>query len=316
MTGIHRTEPWIRSLWLSIWPLWALLAFASLAAVRFLPAGYIRTVAAAPILLVVPGSLVLGALFSQRHRPRGLVFVSYAAMLSAVLSASASLALYADGVLVTAQSTYWCLLAVSAVLAITAEARLLLGRPGKGRRAVRNLQALNIDFHDDEVGEAETKTAVRSAGYYSIVAVVAGVSLLAGGLYAYDHLPHPAPVGYTWLAWSGPPVTSDIVVGSVGTKLSFEIVHHQSNTTAFKLTASWLGTPTRPLAKPLTFSMGPNRTFQGALFIPPLPNGCTYRVVVALTAAQQMDPLTKQSQSWSINADVHDPSKSSKTCKA
>ena len=89
--------------------------------------GYTRAAVAAPILLMVPGSLMLGAVFSQRRRPRGLVFVSYSALLSAVSSAFVSLVLYAGGALVTAESTYWCLLAVSAVLAIVAEARLLLG---------------------------------------------------------------------------------------------------------------------------------------------------------------------------------------------
>ena len=67
------------------------------------------------------------------------MFVCYAALLGVVWSIFASLALYVDGVLITADSTYWCLLIVSAVLAIVAEARLLLGRPGSGRRAAGNL---------------------------------------------------------------------------------------------------------------------------------------------------------------------------------
>ena len=145
---------------------------------------------------------------------------------------------------------------------------------------------------------------------------MAGVSLLAGGLYAYDHAFRIRPP-LAIPGWPGQAHRSqgDIAIGSAGTKLSFQIVHHQSDTTTFKLSAAWLGTPSRPLAKPLTFSIGPNQTFQGALFVPPLPNGCTYRIVVALTAARQIDPLTKKPQTWSINADVHDPSKSSKTCK-
>lgn len=315
MTGIRRAQPWFKPLWLSTWPLWALLVFASLAAARLLPAGYVRAAVAASILLIVPGSLLLGAVFNQRRRPRGLVFVSYATLLSAVMSAFASLTLYADGVLITAESTYWCLLAVSTVLAIMAEARLLLARPGKGRRAARKLEAPNGAQSDAETNDAETPTAARSAGYYSIIAVVVGVSLLVGGLYAYDRLPHPAPTGYTWLAWTGPQVTGDIAIGSVGTKLSFKIVHHQSDTTTFKLSATWLGTSSRPMAKPLTFSIGPNQTFQGTLFVPPLPDGCTYRIAIALTAARQIDPLTKEPRTWTINADAHDPSKSSKMCK-
>ena len=51
---------------------------------RLLPEGYARAAVAAPILLIVPGSLMLGAVFNQRRRPQGVVFVSYAALLSAV----------------------------------------------------------------------------------------------------------------------------------------------------------------------------------------------------------------------------------------
>jgi hypothetical protein len=36
--------------------------------------------------------------------------------------------------------------------------------------------------------------------------------------------------------------------------------------------------------------------------------------VVTLTAARQIDPLTHKPQSWSLNADVHDPGKSTKGC--
>lgn len=313
MNGTRRVEPWVKRLWLSTWPLWAFLAFASLAAVHLLLKGDAVASLAAPILLIVPGSLTLGAVFNPRRRPRGLVFVCYAALLSAVLSAFSSLALYACGVLITAESTYWCLLAVSAVLTVIAEARLLLERPGKGRRAARGLDAPNQP--DALADDVETPAGANGAGYYSFVAVVVGVCLLAGGLYAYDHLPHPAPTGYTWIAWTGPPIEGDIAIRSTGKKLRFQIVHHQPDTATFKLSAAWQGSSSTPLAKPLTFSIGPNQTFQGALFVPALPNGCTYRIVVALTAARQIDPLTGKLQTWSINADVHDPSKPSKACK-
>jgi hypothetical protein len=292
--------------------LWTLVVFASLAAVRLLPAGYIRAVLAAPILLMVPGSLTLGAVFSQRRRPQGVAFLCFAALLGTVWSVFASLALYARDVLITANSTYWCLLVVSAVLAIVAEARLLLERPGKGRRVARKPEMQDPDLFDAEADEAETPMAVGDTGYYAFLAVVAGMVLLAGGLYAYDHLPQPAPTGYTWIAWTKPPTTRDIPIGSAGTRLSFQIVHRQSDTTTFRLNAEWLGNPSRPLAKPLTLSIGPNQTFRGALYVPPLPNGCTYRIVVALTAAGQPTP---KPQTWSINADVYDPSKSPKTCK-
>jgi hypothetical protein len=316
VTDTRRVVPWVKSLWLSTWPVWTFLVFASLAVVRLLPGGYARAALAAPILLMIPGSLMLGAISNRRWHPHGLVFVCYATLLSAVWSAFASLALYVDGRLITAESTYWCLLAVSAVLAVVAEARLLLGRPGKGRRAARNLESVNPDQSYAEADEVETSPVAKGAGYYSIVAVVAGAGLLVGGLYAYHHSPHPAPTGYTWIAWTGSPVEGDIAIGPTGKKLTFQIVHHESSTITFKLSAAWLGNPSTPLAKSLTFSIGPNKTFQGALFVPRLPNGCTYRIVVALTAARQIDPLTASPQTWSINADVHDPSKSPKTCKA
>jgi hypothetical protein len=315
MNGTRRVDPWIKRLWLSTWPLWALLAFASLAAVRWLSRDFAAASLAASILLMIPGSLTLGAVFNPRRRPRGLVFICYAALLSAVLSVFSSLALYACGVLITAQSTYWCLLAVLTVLATTAEVRLLLARPPKGRRASHKLDALNPNQSDAETDDVETPATTRHAGYYSIVAVLGGVSLLAGGLYAYDRLPHPAPPGYTWMAWTGPATKGDITIGSTGTELSFQIVHQQPDNTTFELSAWWLGIPSRPLTKSLTLSVGPNQTYQGTLFVPQLPNGCTYRIVVALTAAQQIDPLTKKPKTWSINVDVHDPSKSSKACK-
>jgi hypothetical protein len=304
---MHKARP----LWLAAWPFWSLLIFASLAAVRLLPGGYARAAVATPILLLVPGSLTLGAVFSQRSRPRGVGFVCYAALLSAIWSAFASLALYLFNVLITAGSTYWCLFIVSAVLAIAAETRILLGRPGRGRRATRKLQTPDSDLFDAESQDA----AVRSAGYYAIVAVVAGMGLLVGGLYAYHHLSHPAPTGYTWVAWTGPQIKGDIAIGPAGTKLGFQIVHRQPDATTFRLSARWLGTPSRPLAKPVTLIIGPNRTYRGALFVPPLPDGCVYRIVVTLAAAQQLDPSAKKPRSWSINADVRDPNKSAKTCK-
>jgi len=315
VTGTHRLLRWFKSLWLSAWPLWTFAVFAGLAAVRLLPVGYTRTTLAAPILLLVPGSLTLGAVFSQRNRPRGVAFACYAALLSAVWSAFASLALYARDVPITADSTYWYLLMVSAVLTTVAEARLLLGRPGGGRRAARRLETLDLDPSDAAANGIEKPTEVRGAGYYVIVAVVAGISLLAAGLYAYDHLPHPAPTGYTQMAWTGPPIKGDIAVSSTGAKLRFEIVHRQSDTTTFRLSAAWLGTTSRPLAKPMSLSIGPNQTFRGSLLIPTLPDGCTYRIVVVLTATRQIDPLTKEPQTWSINANVHDPRKSPKMCK-
>lgn len=315
MIGSWRILRLLKSLWLSQWPLWTFLAFVSLAAVRLLPGGNARTVVAAPILLMVPGALTLGAVFSERYRPQRLIFVCYAILLSAAWSAFASLAIYATGKLITANSTYWCLLAVSAALAVVAEMRLLLERPGKGRRVARKLKAPDPDQADLADTDADVPTVARGSGYYSFIAVVAGVSLVMGGLFAYDHLPHPAPVGYTWMAWTGPPITGNITTSSVGTQLGFQVIHHQPDSADFRLSAAWLGKTSTPLAKPLNFSIGPNQTFRGTLFVPPLPDGCVHRIVVELTAIRLIDPLTQKPETWSINADVRDPSKRLKTCK-
>ena len=310
----HRAVPRrLKSVWLSAWPLWSFVMFASLAAVHLLPGNYVRALLAAPVLLLVPGALTLGAVLGSRS-PRGVVFVCYSALLGAVWSIFASLALYVDGVLITAVSTYWCLLILSALLAIAAEARLLLGRPGSGRRAAGQPDSREVDLSHTEVCDPETPAVAKRGGYQALLAVAAGATLLAAGLYTYDHLPHPAPAGYTWIAWTGPQVRDGVAVASPGTKLGFQIVHHQSDTTSFQLTAAWLGSRTRPMAKSLAFSIGPGRTFQGALVVPSIPNGCTYRVVVTLTATRQVDPMSKKLQTWSINADVHDPSRSLKTC--
>jgi hypothetical protein len=302
-----------KSFWLSAWPLLTLLVFASLAATGRLSAGYIRAAIAAPILLMAPGSLTLGAIFSKRQRPHGVVFVCYAALLSAVWAAFASLALYVLHVLITADSTYWFLLIVAVVLGVVAEARILFGQ--KGRRGTRAAEAMDSDLSEAEADDAGKAAAVRGTGYYTIAAAVTGISLLAGGLYAYDHLPRPAPAGYTLIAWTYPKqFESDVSIGSAGTDLRFQIIHHQPDTTTFQLTAELLGTPSRPVANPVNISIGPDRTFRAALFVPSPPNGCTYRLVVTLTAARQIDPLTKSPETWSINADIHDPAKSARAC--
>ena len=315
MTGAHAILRWIRALWLVSWPLCALAVFAGLAVVSLLPSGYARTVVAAPIAFIVPGSLTLCAVFSQRFRPQGIAFVCYATLLSAAWSVFASLALYAFGVLITAGNTYRCLLIVSAVLATVAEARLLLERPGKGRRVAGRPEGVDLDRSDAEINNAERPTKAGRRGYYAILAIIAGVSLLVGGVYSYEHLPHPAPIGYTWIAWTGPQIKGNINVGATGTRLSFQIVHHQADTATFQLSASWQGTQLRPLARPLTLRIGPDQIFRGTLFVPPLPDGCTYRIEVALTANKQINPFTKKQQTWFINADIRDPSKSLRTCK-
>jgi hypothetical protein len=307
---LHQAKP----LWLSAWPFWALLAFASLAAVRLLPGGYPRAVVAVPILLLVPGALTLCAVFSKRDRPQGMVFVCLAALLSVIWSAFVSLALYVLKVLITADSTYWGLLIVCAVLAIAAEARLLAGQPVTGRRAARNPVTPASGLPGAEPNDAGTRTAVRGAAY-SVAAAVAGISLLAGGAYSWEHLHHPAPAGYTSMAWTGPQVKGVIALGSAGTKLPFKIVHRQPDAATFKLQAAWGGNSGRLIAKPMTLSIGPEQTFHSALSVPPISNGCTYRIVVTLTAVRQIDSLTQKPPTWSINMDVRQLGKPLKTCK-
>jgi hypothetical protein len=315
MSGDHDVLRRFKLLWDVAWPLWTLGMFAGLAAVHLLPGGLVRAAIAAPILLMVPGSLTLGAIFSRRHRPRGLPFVSFASLASAAWLIFTSLVLYSRGILITATSTYWCLLAVSAALAIAAGTRRVLEHQGKGRRVAGVRQLMDLDLSDAEANDTEMQVQARGGGFYAVLAVVAGASLLAGGTYAYDHLPHPPPPGYTWIDWTRTPDSGDIAIGAVGANLNFQIVHRQSDTTIFKLTAVWSGTPSRPLARPVTVSIGPNQMYHGDLFVPPLPDGCTYRIILALTAPGQIDPLTRKPQVWTINADVHDPGKPSKTCR-
>lgn len=230
---MRRTRSW----WLTAWPCWALIVFAGLALVRLLPGGFVRTAATAPILLIVPGALTLGAVLGGgRRRSEGVNFTCFAALLSVLWSAFASLALYVLHVLITATSTYWCLLAVCAILAVTAQTRLLLGRPNTGYRAAPCVRATDAngsdasampdasDFPDTGVEDANPAGMLGRTGHI-VAAVVAGGSLLAGGTFAYLHIPHPAPAGYTWLAWARSPVKGDILVGSAGVRLPFEILH-------------------------------------------------------------------------------------------
>jgi len=296
----------VMAVWRWAWPWCALLLFAALAAVRWIPAGYIRAAAAVPVVLLVPGSLTLGAIYGVRRRPQGAVFICLAALLGVAWAAFAPLVLYVSGVLITADTTYLCLLAVCAVLAVLAEARILIRRPAESGQAA-----------DPDLAEAQTNTPeVPAPGsrYYAIAAIIGGLGLLAGGAYAIDHLPHPAPAGYTWIAWTGPKVTGAVTISPAGTTLPFQIIHQQPETAAFQLEAQWVGTRPRLMAGPLAVTIGPDRTFHGNLYVPPLRNGCTYRIVLTLTASQSAANPPDDPQTWSINADVRDPAKSTKTC--
>ena len=269
-------------------------AFASLAAVRLLPGGYVRAALAAPILLVVPGSLTLGAVFGRAVRPQGAVFVCYAALLGAVWSAFRLAGSLRGGVLITADSTYWCLLIVSACAGRNRGRGAASARAaGNGPPGCSQARDRNPDQSDAEANDAESVSS--GAGERAIMASSRsrpGSAFSLAGCTPTTTFLIRLPLATRWMAWTGPPIKGGIAIGSAGTKLDFQIVHHQSDTTTFRLSAAWLGHPSRPLAKPLALSIGPNRTFQGALVVPPLPDGCTYRIVVTLTAARQIDPLT------------------------
>jgi hypothetical protein len=307
------------TIWRPAWPCWTLLLFAGLAAVRLIPAGYIRAAVAVPVLLLVPGSLTLGAIFGVHRRPRGPAFICLAAILGIAWAAFAPLALYVSGVLITADSTYVCLLAVSAVLAILAQARILVEPPGtRGQTLNRSGSAdPGLSGADPNLPDALTDTARTSATgsrYQAIAAIIGGLGLLVGGTYAIDHLPRPDPAGYTWMAWTRPDINGVVNISAAGEKLPFQIAHEQPDRAAFELEAEWLGNPPRRMAGPVAVTIGPDRTFRGDLFIPPFRNGCTYRIVVTLTAIQPAGTPARDRQTWSINADVRDAGWSWELC--
>jgi hypothetical protein len=274
----HRARPG-RPWWRAAWPCWLLAVFACLAVARTLPAGPGRAVVAAPILLGVPGTLTLGALRARWQLP--VVWLGcLAAVLSMIWAAFASLALYLSGVLITAASTYWCLLLICALLAAVAQGRLIRERPAGA--------------------DGPDRTGRRAEAGYSLAAVAAGAALLAGGTFGYLHTPRPAPAGYTWIAWSGGPVRGVMPVGGAGLSLPFEIEHQEPAAATFRLTAVWTqASRPRSLARPLTVRIGPDKTVHGSLAIPSPPGGCIYRIVVTLTEVGPADP-----PSWSVNADV------------
>jgi hypothetical protein len=311
LPGLQRR---VMTIWRSAWPSCALLLFVGLAIVRLIPPGYIRAAVAAPVVLLVPGSLTLGAICGAYRRPRGTVFICLSALLGLAWAAFAPLILYVLGVRIAASSTYLCLLVVCAVLVNPAQARILIDRRGGTDPAIRPAGAEDAGQPDAQADTAQTPTT--GSRYRAIAAIIGGLGLLVGGAYAIDHLPHPAPVGYTWIAWTGPKVSGVMNISRTGTTLPFQIIHQQPDTTAFRLEAEWLGTHRRPMAGPLALTIGPDRTFHGDLYIPPLRDGCIYRLVLTLTATQPAASPAQDPQTWSINADVRDPAKSAKTCPA
>jgi hypothetical protein len=161
-----------------------------------------------------------------------------------------------SGVRIGAGSTYLCLLAVCAVLAVPAQARILIEPLGARGRALNRFASADPDLPEAQPGAARAPTA--SSRYHALAAVIGGLGLLAGGVYAIDHLPRPAPAGYTWIAWTWPNVTGTVNISPAGMVLPFEIVHQQPDTAAFKLEAEWLGTPPRRMAGPLALTVGPD----------------------------------------------------------
>jgi hypothetical protein len=277
------------AVWRSTWPLWALLLFTTLGLLRWVPAGYERAFIAVPILLSVPGSLTLGALLGGR-RLDGIAFSCFTVLSSLVWVVMASLVLYPLGFLITARSTYECLLLICVVLAAFAQVRLHTGFAAD-RRSEESLSMSAID--------AGNRGSLR-ATWYAVAALAGGALLLIGGGYIYVHSPRPATADYMWISWTGPQVTGVVPVGTSGTQLPFEIQYHEPAPADFRLTASWTGLGAQhALATPVVLHLTPNGTTHGALTIPAPPGGCVYRIVVTVTRLGQVHP-----ESWSINADV------------
>jgi hypothetical protein len=291
--------------WSAAWPCYLFLAFAALALAAVVPAGPPRAVVAVPILLGVPGALTLGAVQARRSVD-AVAFGGLAAVVSAVWLAFAALLLNVVQIRITAGSMYACLLLACAALATVAQLRVRRGFPetrvqehgspaalppgGSSPRAVTDV----LSSPDEHSG-----SAARDA-WYAAAAVVTGAALLAGGAYAYASAPHPAPAGYTWLAWTGPRAAGVITVGPAGRTLRFQIEHKQPGTAEFRLAADWTGGGKQyALAAPRIVRLGAGKTVQASLAIPRPPGACAYHVVVTLTILGGAHP-----QTWSINADV------------
>jgi hypothetical protein len=276
--------------WQQAWPSHLLVIFAALGLAPILPAGFARGCLALPILLFVPGALALGALRARRSYD-AVGFGALAAVLSMVLLAFAALVLNAAQVAIRATTVYACLLVVCAMLAAVAQRRLRrLGR-GLDEPAVTDVLVLPAQ----PVGRRR-----GSATRYAVAALAAGGALLVGAVYGYARAPHPAPVGYTWLAWTGPQDKGIISVGPSGLTLPFQIRHEQPVAAKFRLAADWtVGGRQRPIAKPMTVRVGADKTVTGRLAIAQPPGGCAYRVMLSLT-----ELIGAHAQTWTINADV------------
>jgi hypothetical protein len=278
----------VRYPWPDAWPCYLLAVFAALALTAVVPGGPARAVLAVPVLLGVPGALTLGAAQARRSVD-ATAFGALAVMLSALWLAFATLILTAFKVRISGVSVYVCLLLVCCVLTAAAQRQLR-------RRAVLTApepaDGLSVP---DEIGASASRGA-----WYAVGGVLAGVALLGGGALAYASAPHPAPVGYTWLAWSGAKADGVIAVSAHGIALPFEITSGERGTTEYRLSASWTGGGTaHALTAPRTLRVRGEKTVTATLSIPQPPGACAYRVVVTLTELGTSHP-----QSWSINAGV------------
>jgi hypothetical protein len=277
------------SLWQRTWPCWLVVIFAALALVREMPGGWGRAVVALPIAILVPGALTLGA-WRGRRRIDWVASGFLSALLGVLWFAFASLILFVAHVLITAGSTFVCLLALCVLLAIAAQLRI-------------STENLPIEDGSEDIPvsllDGSESSVVKTVGYHA-AAVAGGILLLVGGTYSYVHGSLPAPADYTWIAWSGPQLTGVIAVGPAGASLPFTIEHHAATAGEYRLTATW-GGPAQPhsLANPVTLQLAPEGTVNGRLSIPAPPGGCTYRLVVTLT---QLHGAAQKS--WFINADV------------
>jgi hypothetical protein len=289
----------VRYPWSGAWPCYLLAAFAALALTAAVPGGPARAVLAVPVLLGVPGALTLGAVQARRSVD-GTAFGALAVMLSALWLAFATLILTVFKVRISGVSVYICLLPVCCLLAAAAQRRLR--RPACERAVLPHERAVPPAGEPADVLSvpAETGASASRGAWYAVGGVLAGVALLGGGALAYTSAPHPPPVGYTWLAWSGAQVNGVIAVGAQGIALPFEITREEPGASEYRLTASWTGGGTAyALAAPRTLRIGGDKIVRGTLSIQRPPGACAYRIVVTLTELGAAHP-----RSWSINAGV------------
>jgi len=287
----HRSR--VRYRWPDAWPCFLLAAFAALALTAVVPGGPARAVLAVPVLLSVPGALTLGAVQARRSVD-ATAFGALAAMLSALWLAFATVILAVFKVRISGVSVYLCLLLVCCVLTAAAQRQLRRHAVDENAMPAGRRQA-DVLCVPDEIGASPKRGAWYAAG-----AVLAGVALLAGGAVAYTSAPHPAPAGYTWLAWAGAKANGVIKVGAQGITLPLEITHQEPGTTEYRLTVSWTGDgQAHELAAPRTLRVGGAKVVTATLSIPQPPGACAYRVVVTLTELGTARP-----RSWSINAGV------------